>query len=475
MARHVGIPSIERSLIMRTMPLSLVLVSAVALLTACSGGGEAETGATPSPPTASAAATSSPEPSESSGTSETGLTPVPFDDAPRDLTELEQSLLVEPGPHAEEGTVEDVLAAARESDPQTAEEWSTAILAQIHGNYAEGVKTVVRFDPSTGARDNEPAEGAGAPEGQSVGNNHFALVLDASNSMAESAGQGTRMDAARASLIAFAKDLPEASTVSLRVYGHAGDATEAGKAESCATSEVLYTGETDGLEEALAGVQPNGYTPLAKGIADAASDFPDNTTDGIVYVVTDGVETCGGDPVKASEQLSSSGLEPVVNVIGFQAGETNQAALAAIAAAGRGKYTQADSQADLEAYWREQNTAMMRAWNEWRSVELSAINETSSDIKRTVNEVGSELKRAVNNEAERGKRTANLLRGEIDDDIRADVWTFFEDRRLTIWNWAEETRTANWSTAEAERAQDWEAVYNRAQSKWTEYYERLQD
>ncbi|GAA2177259.1 hypothetical protein GCM10009784_27190 [Arthrobacter parietis] len=458
---------------MRSLRSPLLIATTLALVTGCAAGEPAEPGTSAPPkPTTTAAASSSPA---VAGTA--GLTAVPFDDAPRALTELEESLLVEPGPNAEAGTVEDVLAAARESDPQTADEWSSAILALIHGDYTENVKTVVRFDPGTGERGDEPTANGTAPaEEQSVGQNHFALVLDASNSMAESSGEGSRMEAAKASLLAFTEELPGGSTVSLRVYGHAGDASEAGKAESCATTEVLYSGASNdaGLEETLASVQPTGYTPLAQGISDAASDFPGNATDGIVYVVTDGVETCGGDPVEAAKELSVSGIEPVVNVIGFQAGDTDQAALAAIAAAGGGKYTQANSQADLDAYWKEQNRAMLRAWNEWRSTELAAIGEASSDIKRTVNEVSTELKRTANDEAERGKRVANLLRGEIDDDVRSEIWDFFDQRRTTVWNWAEETRAENWEAAESERAQNWEAVYNRAQSKWTEYYERLQ-
>lgn len=458
---------------MRRVRLSLAALTATALLTACSGGTQPQSEGTGSAPAASPKSSTSPTPTESAGT---GLTPVPFDDAPRELTELEQSLMVEPGPLAAEDSEEDVLAAAQEtSNPTTAEEWIDAILAQIHGDYAENVKTVVRFDPGTGERGEGPAQaGSGTPDEQSVGTNHFALVLDASSSMAQTAGNGTRMDEARESLAAFADELPDGSSVSLRVYGHAGDDTAEGKAESCATTEVLYSGTPDGLGEALADVQPTGFTPLAKGIEDAASDIPDNATDGIVYVVTDGLETCGGDPVAAAKELSTSGIEPVINVLGFQAGDADQAALAAIAAAGGGKYTQANSRSELDDYWRQQNRDMLAAWNEWRSAELAAINAASSDNKKIVNEVATELKRSINDEASLGKKTINLLRGEIDESVRTEVWLYFENRRTKVWNWAESTRSTNWLNAENTRLQDWTAVYNRAQTKWTEYFEELQ-
>ncbi|WP_344122207.1 VWA domain-containing protein [Kocuria aegyptia] len=402
---------------------------------------------------------------------------MPFDDAPRQLTGLEQSLLVDPGPYAEEGTTEEALAAARASDPQSAEQWSAAILAQIHGDYAEDVKTVVRFDPGTGARGAEPTAAATGPGvGQSVGTNHFALLFDASDSMAMDAGDGTRMDTARAALTAFVDRLPEGSTVSLRVYGHTGDTTAEGKTESCATTEVLYSGaaDTGALGRTLAGVEPTGYTPLAKGIQEAAADFPEESTDGIVYVVTDGMETCGGDPVRAAEQLSGSGVEPVINVIGFQVEDTDHQALARIAAAGRGKYTQAASRAELETYWREQNQAMIRAWNEWRNAELRAVNDAGNANKQLTNEVGNRIKRTANDEGNRGKRVANLLAGEVDDEVRQKVWDFFDQRNRTVWNWADQAHRDNWDAADAQHQQDWNAVYDRGQSKWTEYYERAQ-
>lgn len=452
-------------------PLTAVCIAV--LLTGCAGGDAAEPGE---------AATSSTTPSATGtaagpGVVAHGLAEVPFEDAPRELTDLERSLLVEPGPHAGDGTDDEVLAAARERGPRTAEEWSAAILAQIHGDYAEDVKTVVRFDPDTGERGAEPTDAATGPVGeQSVGTNHFALVLDASDSMAGDSGDGTRMDAARTALTGFVEDLPEGSTVSLRLYGHAGDTSGSGKQESCTTTEVVHSGDADAaeLENVLAGVRPTGYTPLARAIQEAADDFPEDATDGIVYVVTDGVETCGGDPVAAAERLSESGVEPVVNVIGFQTGDTDQRALAEIAAAGRGEYTRAGSRAELEAYWREQNTAMARAWNEWRNTELREINEAGNANKRLVNEVGNRLKRTANEEANQGKRVANMLGGDVDEQVRRDVWDFFDERGATVWDWGDRTHLANWDAADDRHQQDWQAVYDRGEAKWSEYYERLQ-
>jgi len=37
----------------------------------------------------------------------------------------------------------------------------------------------------------------------------------------------------------------------------------------------------------------------------------------VVYVVSDGIETCGGDPVKAAEELHTSNIKAVVNISGL--------------------------------------------------------------------------------------------------------------------------------------------------------------
>ncbi|MGK7223600.1 vWA domain-containing protein [Kocuria flava] len=463
----------------RSLQFPLTVVCAAALLTGCAGGaGTATTSEeTGVPGPAAAPSSSAADPSATPWTADHGLAEVPLEDAPREPTPLELSLLVEPGPYAEEGADEEVLAAARERDPRTAEEWSAAILAQIHGDYAEDVRTTVRFDPGTGERGAEPTATATGPAGtHSVGTNHFALVLDASDSMALDAGGGTRMDAARAALTGFVEELPEGSTVSLRLYGHAGGATESGKQESCTTTEVVHSGPADAEElgATLDAVRPTGFTPLARGIEAAAGDFPEDATDGIVYVVTDGVETCGGDPVAAAERLSASGIEPVVNVLGFQTGAADQQALAAIAEAGRGQYTRAGSRAELESYWRDQNAAMARAWNEWRNTELREINEAGNANKRLANEVGNRIKRTANEEGNRGKRVANLLGQDVDEQVRQEVWDFFDERGRTIWDWGDRTHLANWNAADDRHQQDWQAVYDRGEARWSEYYERLQ-
>ena len=91
---------------------------------------------------------------------------------------------------------------------------------------------------------------------------------------------------------------------------------------------MLHDGAADEGEvaSAIESRGPTGWTPLADGIEQAGEDLPEEATDGIVYVVTDGLESCGGDPVQAAQDLPDSGIRPVVNGIGFQVGDADQEA-----------------------------------------------------------------------------------------------------------------------------------------------------
>lgn len=348
------------------------------------------------------------------------------------------------------------------------------MLAQVHGDYADDVRATVFFDTSTGEGSDGPGSDAEPPVAD-VGTNHYAVVLDASGSMADAAPTGTRMDEAKAAIETFVRDLPEDSTVSLRIYGHEGDNTDAGKDESCRSSEVVFEGQSQdeaGLADALSGVDPVGWTPLARAIEDAQGDIPAEATDSIVYVVTDGIETCGGDPVAASRGLAQTDIQPVVNVIGFQTGNADQAALAAIAEAGGGEFTAAGSGAELDAYWAQERQRMEQAWSQWRQQELTRIREAGEANKRSATEIGQRIKTTSTIEEQAGKDVAKELQrqGLVDDDTASAVWTWFGERSSPIWNYGNDTASENWVASDDQADADIAELYAKADRTWTELY-----
>ncbi|WP_151524046.1 vWA domain-containing protein [Serinicoccus kebangsaanensis] len=419
-----------------------------------------------------AAATSAPP--AASGIPE--LVPVEWADAPRELTDVEREFMYAPGPYAGDAYDEDAAyQAVLAMEPQSAQEWQRAIQSQVQGDYAEDVKAAILFDPSLSDRAAEPTEGE-APQAETVGSNHFAIVLDASGSMAAEARSGTRMAEAKAAIAEFADTLPEGSTVSLRIYGHEGDNTDAGKAESCESSEVVFEGDAagSGLGEALDEVESVGWTPLARAVRDSADDIPEDATDGIVYVVTDGLESCGGDPVQAAQDLAGSGVEPIVNVIGFEVGDADQQALRAMAEAGGGEFTAVGSGADLEEYWAEEYDRMMQAWNEWQQAEMQRISDEGRDNMEEASDVGRRLMEGADAEGDHAMDLASRLGDEdvVDYDTGNDVWRWAYDRKNDMWRWAYDRKNSNWRAAYDEKNLNWRDVYDKGNDKWSEYYRK---
>jgi hypothetical protein len=177
---------------------------------------------------------------------------------------------------------------------------------------------------------------AAAQEGGNTVN--VELILDSSGSMAEVDATGqSRIDAAKQVLNSVIDQLPEREGVNVgfRVYGHEGNNTEAGKAQSCASTELKVPVEgvdKDALRAQVGTYQPVGWTPIALSLRESDKDFPaaaPNVVNAVV-LVTDGLETCGGDPCSASRALKNGDSAITTHVIGFALAEEEQANLQCI-------------------------------------------------------------------------------------------------------------------------------------------------
>lgn len=65
-------------------------------------------------------------------------------------------------------------------------------------------------------------------------------------------------------------------------------------------------------------LQPEGNTPLTHAVEKAANLLDYRNRPAVVVLVTDGDETCGGDPCKLAADLVKSGKAITVHVIGFK-------------------------------------------------------------------------------------------------------------------------------------------------------------
>ncbi|QHS21776.1 VWA domain-containing protein [Virgibacillus sp. MSP4-1] len=222
------------------------------------------------------------------------------------------------------------------------------------------------------------------PKLQFKENYNVEIVLDASGSMGAYAGSKTRMELAKDAIREFAQQLPEDANVGLRVYGYKGTGSEADKEKSCNSNELFYDiqpYDEKVLRESMEKFKPAGWTPLADAITLAMRDLHEydgehNTN--IIYIVSDGIETCNGNPVEAAENLATSDIMPIVNVIGLDVNSDGQKQLKNIADVSNGTYSLVKNQNQLtEEFQRTRN--MADAWQEWKLDAKREVRQTSVD------------------------------------------------------------------------------------------------
>ncbi|MBA3523149.1 MAG: VWA domain-containing protein, partial [Geodermatophilaceae bacterium] len=164
------------------------------------------------------------------------------------------------------------------------------------------------------------------------------IVLDSSGSMgAADPGGGTKIEAARAALNGAVDVLPDEAAVGVRVYGGRYD----DEARGCTdTRLVTPLGPLDrtASKAAFAGLRPLGYTPIAFSLEQAATDF---TTQGprTIVLVSDGEETCGGNPCEVARTLAQAGVDLRVDTVGYAADPATRQQLQCIAEATGGQYS----------------------------------------------------------------------------------------------------------------------------------------
>jgi Ca-activated chloride channel family protein len=174
------------------------------------------------------------------------------------------------------------------------------------------------------------------------------VVLDVSNSMWGQVEGRVKMELAREALSGALAELPADFAVALRAYGHRVPYED--DTRGCEDTELLVPPDSGDPATVLArasALQPTGQTPIALSLRAAADDLRGHDGPAVLLLISDGVESCGGDPVAAAEGLRASGLEVVVHTVGLGVDAAASAQLKALAAAGGGEYFDAPTAADL--------------------------------------------------------------------------------------------------------------------------------
>ena len=205
--------------------------------------------------------------------------------------------------------------------------------------YALLVESEFREAPGPGTLEVKPAET------ESAGGAAVELILDASGSMLQRIEGKRRINVAKEVLTeAVREHIPAGTPLALRVFGHK-------EVDSCRTDlEIpLAPLNPDAAAATISGINAMNLakTPIADSLKAVEGDLQGATT-GIIVLVTDGEETCEGNPGAVIESLRDRGFEVSLNIVGFAIDDIELAAqFESWAELGGGRYLSADNQDGL--------------------------------------------------------------------------------------------------------------------------------
>ncbi len=188
----------------------------------------------------------------------------------------------------------------------------------------------------------------GAAAAQEAPQTNVIVIMDASGSMQALFSDGrSRIAIARDAVIELVNGLPPEVNASLWAYGHRLPQDD--PAASCLDIEqVIPLAPVDPalFSQVVSEIPAIGYTPIARSLELAVTGTPPNTQN-VVVLMSDGEESCGGDPCAVAGQLIDLGFDVVVNTVGVAADANTRAQLQCIAQVTSGAYYETNDAAQL--------------------------------------------------------------------------------------------------------------------------------
>ena len=179
---------------------------------------------------------------------------------------------------------------------------------------------------------------AGAPS-------DLLLVLDASGSMWGQVEGESKIVIARRVLGKLVDDLPPAQALGLIAYGHRRE----GDCQDIEVVAPLAALDRAALKNKVGQLQPKGKTPITASAERAFELLSGREGGATIVVLTDGLETCGGDPCAAVRAAKQRGVDFRLHIIGFDVAGEDVSPLECMAQAGDGRYLSAANADQLGA------------------------------------------------------------------------------------------------------------------------------
>ncbi len=148
------------------------------------------------------------------------------------------------------------------------------------------------------------------------------IILDGSGSMKQKFQQEIKFELAGNLLVSFIDSMERTNPkveFALRVLGHQYSKTQTNCKDT--KLEVSFAKKnSENIKKALKRIIPQGQTPLTYALEQSLNDFPkDSTAYNSIILITDGIETCGGNPCDLAElfQQKRIVLKPFIVGLGI--------------------------------------------------------------------------------------------------------------------------------------------------------------
>ncbi|RWQ62934.1 VWA domain-containing protein [Mesorhizobium sp.] len=170
------------------------------------------------------------------------------------------------------------------------------------------------------------------------------IVLDASGSMWAQIDGKPKLEIARESLRTVLQSVPADKEIGFMAYGH----REKGSCEDIELIVPPQAGSAGAVSAAADSLKFIGKTPLTAAVKQAAEALKYTEDKATVILITDGLETCNGDPCALGKELKAAGVDFTVDVVGFGLTADEGKQVACLADNTGGKYIQASDEQALQ-------------------------------------------------------------------------------------------------------------------------------
>ncbi|MCC9134932.1 VWA domain-containing protein [Pontibacter silvestris] len=204
------------------------------------------------------------------------------------------------------------------------------------------------------------------------------FLLDASGSMLAKWESSDRMEIAKSLLANLVDSLQsyEKVEVALRVYGHQFG-RERNDCKDTKLEVPFAANNAEPVKKKLLQIMPRGNTPITYSLQQTAGDFPeDKQARNVVILITDGLESCGGDPCATSLALQKKRIFLRPFVIGIGIDPKYEQQLSCI-----GQYFNA---ADVQTFQNVLSEIVAQALTP-TSVSVELVDEQGKPVESNVN------------------------------------------------------------------------------------------